>query len=516
MSLSISRMPRQIGRALLIAAGCLILAGSDAGRAYRDGKDFDEGGQDFKAAEKYLEALDADAGHKKAMEALKAVAKDAYDEKLSEAQDSESAKDYPSALRSYDDLATLIAGLKDHDASSFSVIDAKAKSLEMRNSAAETDYQAAEKFFTAKSWEAAIRHYDSAISFMVAYKDCQEKRSAAYYAWGDDQEKAHQYRAAIGDFENAGDNGFYKDAAARSGSIEAALGRYFLDKNLCRQAVADLRSAKQHLSSTDLDTDLAKAEDCAITPVAILPFENPTGTNLAGMALGDTLADATTAKVQAGASEYLRLLERSALDAILSEQGLSASGISSGSTTKVKGVRYLAIGKITQVKLERPAPTATAGATPGQLPYDCQKTRNDGTAYTATCYTDVSVAYVDHQASVNARVVASLRIVDVATGQQLALQSLESSVSKAVRWADNTHVGTQAVDVVRGGHTGGVQVGDALVTLAAAPQALPSDDAIASAIVDDLSTRGAQAVLTATDTAPSAPDPVTLTVAPLH
>ena len=56
------------------------------------------------------------------------------------------------------------------------------------------------------------------------------------------------------------------------------------------------------------------------------------------------------------------MVERGALDAIFAEQNLSAQGLTAGRTSSIQGVRYLVIGKLTQVQVTQPGGMGLDGA----------------------------------------------------------------------------------------------------------------------------------------------------------
>ncbi|MFZ5477059.1 MAG: CsgG/HfaB family protein [Myxococcota bacterium] len=501
-----------VSRALAGVLALLVLSGCPAAKYYKEGKYFDEDGQEYLAAERYLSALGENEKHKKAREALVAVAKAAYEEKLGLAQRAEEGQNFPKALTEYREIDVLLDDLREYDALTFDVIHVEAKIEEMENSSAEQQYQKAEKQLAERAFENAIHFYKAAQEFKRGYKDTKEKIALAYYAWAEDDLKGNRYRVAAEHFAAATDAAGkgYKDASTRAGVLYASLGKYFLGADRCRQSVKDLRRAGEFLGADKVQADLAAAEECAVTPVAILPFENPTGTNLAGMALGDTLADQIGGKVRAGASEFVRLMERASLDAVLAEQGISASGLASGATSKLRGVRYLVMGKLTQVKLDKPGLASTPKATAATQPYDCEKTTSDGKTVKTVCETPVTVKYVERSGRIAVRVAGTARIVDVKTGEQLVTLPLEAAFEDAVHYADSFTLNGNQVTPVRKGHRGDVRVEDDLLDLAKAKRDLKSEDQLAAAVLDKLALESAQAVLAAVDVEKEAVDPAKL------
>jgi tetratricopeptide (TPR) repeat protein len=382
----------------------------------------------------------------------------------------------------------------------------------MESSAAEERYTAAESAMNGRAWADAVRNYKAAQGFKQAYKDTNEKIATAHYAWAEEEWQAKHYRNTAEHFtesRKAAGPGF-RDAGARAATIYSALGRYFLQRQYCRQAVRDLRTARETSTDTALAEDLATAEACAITPVAILPFENPTGTNVAGMALGDTIADAIGMKVKARASEFVRLVERSALDQILSEQGLSVNGVASGGSHQLRGVRYLVLGKLTQVVLDQPGISVASKTAQGTEPNPCTKTRKDGTPYEATCFRDVTVAYRENAGRISLHTVSSVKVVDVHSGEQVTTLAVNGSSEDAVLFATGFKVNGLDVTITSPNRSDGIGVQANLQKLASARNTLKSDNDLAQAVVEQISTEASVAILAAVDGEKPASDPSNL------
>ncbi len=391
----------------------------------------------------------------------------------------------------------------------------------MANASAEERYVEAEGAMAGQRWEEAIDAYRKAQKFKSNYKDSQPKVATAFYSWAEGDLGAKEFRVAAGHFGEAveaGGTGF-RDAAHRGAAIFLALGQHFTKGDRCRQAVRDLRAAERLVSDPRITEALKVAEECAVTPVAVLPFENPTGTNLAGMALADTIADKVTALVDEDASEFVRLVERGALDAILSEQGLSAQGISSGSTSKIRGVRFLVLGKLTQVRFDTPSPSATSKSTQATEPYDCTKTRSDGGTYQGTCFRTVQLTYREVSGQLAARIVGTVKVVDVKTGEQLANAPVEAVVEDAVHFVADFKVGGNSVPASRltmWEHTDGYGVQDYdLDDLAEARQSLLSEDEVVAKLVEIIATKASAAVVEEVDGEREAVDPGTLDIVEL-
>jgi len=243
----------------------------------------------------------------------------------------------------------------------------------------------------------------------------------------------------------------------------------------------------------------------------VLPFDNPTGTNLAGMALSETLSDSVSAKVREDSSEFVRLVERAALDQVLAEQGLTTSGVASGTVGKVRGVRYLVLGRLTQVRAERPSPTATRKTIAGQEPYPCQRQMSDGRVIDATCWRDINVSYVEHAARVSVRIAGSVKVVDTKTGEQVAAAELEGSQTDSVAYADSfTRTGNgQPVDYEP------LNLTNEFRRLAKARQVLKDEGELLPAVLQKITETAAEAVEGVVDVEKTATDPAKLVLVAL-
>jgi len=497
-----------------------LLMGVTAQRMYKDGSAQEQQGNLYPAALQYLDALDKNQKHKKSKEAIGRVAKGAYEEKLAIAHEYEDQERFANALSEYEALEDFLSRLRGVNAVNFTVVDVRQKMIEMRGAAAEKLYQRGEETFASGHLTHAIDFYRSAQTFKADYKDSTDKIATALYKLGDEELEAKRFRSAATRFveslrtKDVPPN----DAALRAASIHTALGRYFIQQGACRQAMKDLELADKLLGNQQLSEDLAQAEACSVVSTAILPYENPTNRSLAGMALGDTVADATASKVRGGASRFVKLMERAALDAVLAEKGLTAVGVSSAAGTNLEGVDYLVIGKLTQVQVEHPGDTPQLQSIVGQQRYSCTKTRNDGSTYTANCWRDIPVEYYYHSDRLVIRVSGSASVVDVKTGEQVGSCSLQAVAEDSVEWADTFRRASdqEPITLVERNRTGGLEIDDYdVLYLIDGNRNLKSEGDLAASVIEKLSQDSSDMILDAVDSPKSINDPVELQVIPL-
>ncbi len=506
-----SRTLLRLVRLLVLLVVVVSLTGATARRMWKDGTRLEEQGSLYAAAQKYLDALEKNDRHKKAQEAIFGVAEDAYEQKLAVATRYETATRFEDALDEYRELRTFLSRLDAVGAKTFAVVDVKKKIGAMRSASAEQHYVAGVEALGARDWSRALSRFKAARSFRSTYKDTTELMAEAEYGWGGDEVDRNAYRDAAKHFvaatEIAGSAG-YRDARSRAAELFGALGQHFLQVGACRSALRDFEKARALEDSSLLGALEEAAESCAVTPVAILPFENPTGRDLAGMALSETLADRVGSEVAEGASRFVRLIERTALDRLLAEQDLSAAGIATGSSSKIQGVRYLVIGKLTQVRVSGEPLRTDSKATVGTVPYECTKTNRDGEPYRSTCHREVRVDYRESSASLQLRVAGSVRVVDVQTGEQLASHPLEGVAEDAVHFVEDPSVDGRVVSLTMWGHNNGVGVRDReLRRLVDARRDLRDEGAMADEIVSGLARAAAEAILEAVDVPDREADP---------
>jgi hypothetical protein len=293
----------------VVGALCLLfLTAGDAGRSYREGKELDEAGKDYKAAVAYISALEADAGHKKALEAIRLVARDAWTEKAEEARELEASSQFGDALASYQELGRLQRSLKELDAmTGITAVDANAKVTEMGQKAAEQSYAKGADAIQRKAWEEAVKHYSAALAYVTGYQDAGAKVAYAYYQWGEADLSSAKWRDAAVHFARSWKAGDVTDARRRSASVHGALATYFVDKGGCRQGVKDAKTALEIYTAPAFEDTLRKAQACAETPVAFNRFENPTGVNPNGMSVSDLLGDGVINAARAEVSSFVKI-----------------------------------------------------------------------------------------------------------------------------------------------------------------------------------------------------------------
>ncbi len=232
----------------------------------------------------------------------------------------------------------------------------------------------------------------------------------------------------------------YKDSADKAATLYYALGDYFLKKGFCRNAYNDFdETYKINPSFGEIASKINKSEACSILKIAFMRFDNLTNRDIAGMSIGDFIFDEIKMKLPNKASKFIRIIERDELSNILDEQDLGAAGITDNYSTfkQLKGVHFLIFGKLTQVNSIHPNPKEERMKTTGTESYNCIKKGRKG-PYEGTCNRDTTVYFTKTSAKIDVALAGSIKVVSVATGEQIIFHSISSKRSDHVEYADIT------------------------------------------------------------------------------
>lgn len=494
-----------IGRALAICICFMVTIGcSAASKAVKRGDEFQKANNYFSASQEYLTALGLEPDHKDAKTKLCQVAQQAYQQKLSIAENYDKAKEFESALPQYTDLSMLIEKLSSQNCLSFAAINARQKMADMKTGASEKYYAEAEQYFGVGNYSSAIRSYQSALNHNNPYKDSINKIAESYYQIASTLEKQKSYRDAAQNYLSANNTSSgYKDAAHRATSILYSLGDYFLKKNLCRNAYDDFSNANTVTPGfKDVAEKLNSAEACSVSKIAFVRFDNPTGKNLAGMSVGDYVFDEIKSRLPKQASKFIRTIDRDELHAILGEQQLGGMGVTDdyASFKQLKGVHYLIFGKLSQVNVIRPNPKEESVQTPGDYHYKCIETEKDGKQYETTCWKKVPVYFDRTSAKIDISLTGSIKVVSVATGEQVIFHSITAKASDSVQYAD---IKTDISDI---------NIPAELGNLTKARRDLKDEDALAREIISEITGEMVSKIINKIDRKQTAQDPVEMYV----
>jgi tetratricopeptide (TPR) repeat protein len=493
-------------RALLPSlVALLLLTGCPAVRLAREGAELAEEGRPYPAAVHYLDALDQNPRLGRAERGLAEVKQAAYEARLAAAREAEAAERYPDALAAYRDLAELLRRLEAHGGLGAPAIDVAERIDAMENAAADAQYRHAELLFGNRAYEKAIAAYRAALSFKPGYRDAERRIGEAWLAWGEADEATGAWRSAAGRFAEAARAG-NASGAPRAGSLYAALGSAHLAAGTCRQAVRDLRSARDHLGATPVAQPLAAAEACARTPVAVLPFANPTRAAPGGVGVPDALAEALGASVDAAASSFVDVLTGASLERVLADARTTAArAVAAG---RLPGAHWMVVGELSAAAVDAPRETVTERTVSGWILQPCAEDAS------RACRKDVTVRYLEHDTRVSVRIAGQLRVVDARSGALSATWPFDMTRADQARFADAFRgPDGREVRVVRGDPDvtrGEVAVPPELVELRDARRALTPPADLARGVIADLAGEARSVVVGVVDAEPPLRDPVEL------
>lgn len=456
----------------------------------------------YSASQEYLNALSLDAGHKDAKMKLCQISKQAYGQKLEIAENFEKTSDFESALTQYNELSTFLEKLNYYNCLNFPAINAKQKIIEMKSGASEKYYKEAEHYFGNEDYNNAITKYKEALKHNNTYKDSKEKIAESYYRLAVKAETQKNYREAANKYLSANNTiSGYKDASNKTANLYYSLGDYFLKKGLCRNAYNDFDVAhKLNTGLKDIETKIKEAEVCAISKIAFVRFDNPTGRNIAGMSMGDSIFDEIKSRLQKEVSQFIRILDRDELEVVLSEQKLGMSGITDeySSFKRLKGVHYLIFGKLSQVNSVRPSPQEENMKTTGTYHYGCMKTGRKGNQYEGTCSREVPVYYTKHSDKISVSLAGSIKVVSVAAGEQLIFYNISNNKTDKIEYATITS------DI------SSVEIPSFLKDLSNERKELKDEDNLTRNIVSEITSEMVRKILDKIDRAQVVTDPVEL------
>ena len=136
---------------ILFAYGC-----SAAYQAVKRGDELLQMKNYYGASQEYLSALRLEHDNKDAKMKLCQISRQAYEQKLSIAENAEKTSDFESAMRQYSDLANFLDRVSSYNCLNFAAINARAKITEMKSSSSEKYYKEAESLFANEDYSNAI------------------------------------------------------------------------------------------------------------------------------------------------------------------------------------------------------------------------------------------------------------------------------------------------------------------------------------------------------------------------
>ena len=215
------------------------------------------------------------------------------------------------------------------------------------------------------------------------------------------------------------------------------------DLKIKKQAAKEFKMALGFVSEyRDASQKYEKMRQAAILRMAIMPFEDKTGTRRKYGSVSEVIMDDVVSSILSdnSATEFLELVSRERLEEVIEEQALSQSGIIDESMAvevgKILGVNEILSGKITQIIVSPGETTRDVHQEKSKVVIRREKYVDDeGKEKVRKIYGEVEAKVIVFKRSTSARIRGSYNIVDVETARILKSDSFEESSSANVSWA---------------------------------------------------------------------------------
>jgi len=462
-------------------------------------------GDYYAAAMDYLNVLRTKPKYSKAIDNLSRISKSAYEQKLKMAEGYQEQGNLEEALAEYKDLDGYITQLRQYNLLNFVPIDINKAISTVSTGAAEKHYVQAEGLFKQKDFQNAIREYRTASALVNSFKDCKEKIAESYYSLAGDYEKRNSYRTAAKNYENANvEVRGYKDATQKAAGLYYALGSYFLTQGQYRKACEDLSQAKSISPQyRDVSNKLDTASEKAALKIAFVRFDNPTGKDIAGMALGDFIFETIKSNVQSKASQFLHMLDREELLVLAREQRINEGLFRDESTVpmKLEGVGYLIFGKLNQVRDVKTGLTETPTKDYYEYSYDVPYVDDKGRQRTRKEWSKAEMYFSLLKDKASFTLSGVIKVIDVKTGRLIINHQISEEAGDEIEYADKFRA---AHDL----NAYNVALPDAIKKLRKARRELKDEGALAREMIDSIARAMADKILSNLDVTPFVNDPL--------
>lgn len=473
-------------------------------QAVKRGDELLEMQQYYSANKEYIKALGYEHDYKKAKEKLCLNAKKGYDQELAITENYERSANYESALSHYRDLSDYIDSTTSYNCLNFPTINTKQKIVEMQASASEQYYKEAEKLYHVEDLSNAIAKYKEALKHNDPYKDCKEKIAESYYKMAIKLENQKKFREAAENYIRSNEAvSSYKDASAKAAGLYYGLGEYYLSKKLCRNAYNDFCQVQRiNPNYPGISEKVEIADNGAVTKIAFMRFDNPTGNNIAGASLSDLIFEDIKSRLSRKASRFLRTMDREEIDNVLNEQKLGITGVTDefSSFKQLKGVQYLIFGKLTQVNSVHPGTKEERLKTSASEPYECTKYDKKGNAYTTTCWQNTELHFSKISDSISLTLAGSMKVIGVASGETIVTHNINSKVQDSIHYATRFNKDLSQLS----------NVSDTVKELASSRTDLTDEDTLLKQLVSSIAEEMSNKILAKIDATPPLNDPISL------
>lgn len=203
------------------------------------------------------------------------------------------------------------------------------------------------------------------------------------------------------------------------------LSRQGTDLEIQKRAAIEFRNALNIVPNyRDAEQRFAQARANAIKRIAVVPFEDLSGTNRRYGDISSQLVDQIISAVMSDpeATEFVEIITRDQLNPVLSEQRLAASGLVDENTASQIGVlvgaHEILTGKITQIayvpaRVTRQNETDSRRIVTGREEY----VDDQGNTQTKDIYAEVECNWTRYTKTVSAQITGTYNIIEVSSGR---------------------------------------------------------------------------------------------------
>jgi tetratricopeptide (TPR) repeat protein len=492
---------------ILFLSALLSYAGQSASKVAKMGDKAVTKGDYYSAAISYLDVLVKKPTSTKTIQRLAEIAKQAYDQKLKLAKEYQDSNNLEGALREFKELEQLVGNLRKYNAVNFVTIDFNNTFSVVSEGAAESRYKNAEGFFVGQNYDRAIEEYRAALNLKSPYKDSVEKISESYYRIGAANESSGAYRKAAEIYLKSCETvPNYKDATKKAVAIYYALGNYFFDAGHFRSAALDYSHAQTiDPNYLELPKKIAQANEHAKIRVAFVRFDNTTGNNIAGIAIGDVILENLKSAFQAGASQFVDTFDRDELQAIALEQRISAGQLTydMAQPTKLAGVDYLIFGKLNQVRELRTGPKVERMNGQYEYRYFVPYTNKNGKQDTRTEYATGNMTFDLFTDGYKINLAGAIKAIEAKSGTILINEPFLEEGGDEIIYADNFRAQHDLNSDL-------VELDKETVDLIKGRRVLQDSGEVANRLLSSIANRAANALIATLDKVSVIPDPTNL------
>ncbi len=439
------------------------------------------------AVDYWLDAhAQSEGENSKALADAMLYAEDACVRLLDVAREHEAERRYEASQQTYQELQAFSERIVAHGLPPCDDVQPELDDVE--GALAEERYGQAQRWLEAEQWDKAIHDLQLCRALRPGYKDSGALMAAAWRGWAAQDLQEGRYQAAIDHYDRAWELGGVEDDHLWSGAIHAALGRDYLAKGACRQAVDELRQASHLDFDRTLGQDLARAQHCARIDLIVLPVEDLTSEEERGtIAFGAVFRDQLESRLRDAATEHVRLLDP--------ESPQVKRLYDPGVLLQQEGRIYHVRGRITQAVTEDPGLTTAERKATATKRLLCDKRGTFDTAGDDWCDKTEIIRYQEQSRSRTVRLTGSVRVVAAHSGEQVLTAPIAVDIQRQTRSTEGFTLVGEPVEVAAEPDVDVLGVEAELLALLQEPEPLPSGGELRALAVQELGALAAREIL---------------------